>query len=42
MMGEDIVRDRQTGPELYMVTESRDEDRDTGAILVGSIFKHYP
>lgn len=42
MMWKDIVRSRGDEPRLYIVTENRDEDRDTGAILVASIFKHHP
>lgn len=40
MILKDTVRSEETGPELYIVTENRDEDKDTGAILVASIFKH--
>lgn len=42
MMWKDIVRSRGDEAWLYIVTENRDEDRDTGAVLVASIFKQQP
>lgn len=41
VMWRDIVRSPGDGPRLYIVTENRNEDRDTGAILVAGIFKHH-